>query len=135
MSTDYSKLSDFEINSAVHNALMKEPYKIEFLGNDRIRWVMGSTDVTTGKVAYSKNSLKDYCNNPADAWPIIVGNKISIVSLDNKWIAAPTETVIDGVTGDSEVCFYASSDAVFDVNPLRAAMIVFLMMQEAKNAS
>lgn len=135
MSTDYSKLSDFEINSAVHNALMKEPYKIEFLGNDRIRWVRGSTDVTTGKVAYSKNSLKDYCNSPADAWPIIVGNKISIVSLDNKWIAAPIETVIDGITGDSEVCFYASSDAVFDSNPLRSSMIVFLMMQESKNAS
>lgn len=135
MSTDYSKLSDFEINSAVHNALMQEPYKIEFLGNDTIRWVRGSTDVTTGKVAYSNNSLKDYCNNPADAWPIIVGNKLSIVSLDNKWIAVPIDTVIDGITGDSEVCFYASSDAVFDVNPLRAAMIVFLMMQESKNAS
>ena len=135
MSIDYSKLSYFEINSAVHNALMKEPYKIEFLGNDRIRWVRGSTNVTTGKVEYSKKSLKDYCNNQADAWPIIVGNKISIVSLDNKWIAAPVDTVIDGITGDSEVCFYASYDAVSDVNPLRAAMIVFLKMQEAKNAS
>ena len=75
------------------------------------------------------------CKNPADAWPIIVGNKISIVSLDKKWLAAPVDTVIDGITGDSEVCFYASSDAVFDANPLRAAMIVFLMMQESKNAS
>ena len=56
---NYEDMSDFEINSAVHNALMQEPYKIEFLGNDRIRWVMGSTDVTTGKVAYSKHSLKD----------------------------------------------------------------------------
>lgn len=135
MNTDYSKMSDFEINSAVHNALMQEPYKIEFLGNDRIRWVRGSTDVTTGKVAYSKNSLKDYCNNPVNAWQIIIDNKISIVSLDNKWIAAPIDTVIDGITGDSDVCFYASSDAVFDEKPLRAAMIVFLMMQESKNAS
>lgn len=135
MRTDYSKMSDFEINSAVHNALMQEPYKIEFLGDDRIRWVRGSTDVTTGKVAYSNNSLKDYCNNQADAWPIIVANKISIVSLDNKWIAAPIDTLIDGITGDSDVCFYASSDAVFDANPLRAAMIAFLMMQESKNAS
>lgn len=135
MSTDYSKMSDFEINSAVHNALMQEPYKIEFLGNDKIRWVRGSTDVTTGKVAYSKNSLKDYCNSPSDAWPIIIDSKISIVSLDNKWIAAPVDTVIDGITGDSEVCFYASYDAVFDEKPLRAAMIVFITMQESKNAS
>ena len=77
--TDYSKLSDFEINSAVHNALMKEPYKIEFLGNDRIRWVRGSTNVTTEKVEYSKKSLKDYCNSPADAWPIIVDNEIALL--------------------------------------------------------
>ena len=76
--SDYSKLSDFEVNSAVHNALMKEPYKIEFLGNDRIRWVRGSTNVTTEKVEYSKKSLKDYCNNPANAWPIIVENGISL---------------------------------------------------------
>ncbi|MBB1489919.1 hypothetical protein, partial [Oceanospirillum sediminis] len=66
---NYEDMSDFEINSAVHNALMQEPYKIEFLGNDRIRWVRGSTDVTTGKVGYGKRSLKDYCNNPADAEP------------------------------------------------------------------
>lgn len=74
----------------------------------------------------------DPCNNSADAWPIIIDNKISIVPLDNKWIAAPIDTVIDGITGDSEVCFYASSDAVFDSNPLRAAMIVFLKMNEDK---
>ena len=115
---DYSKLSDFEINSAVHNALMKEPYKIEFLGNDRIRWVRGSTDVTTEKVAYSKKSLKDYCNNPADAWTIIYQNGISIgIYGHGEWGAATINHChIDGT------------------NPLRAAMIVFLKMQESQNA-
>lgn len=114
--TDYSKLSDFEINSAVHNALMKEPYKIEFLGNDRIRWVRGSTNVTTEKVEYSKKSLKDYCNNPADAWPIIVENKININHWEKfGWIA--------------DFCLYEHSHKE---NPLRAAMIVFLMMQEKR---
>lgn len=126
MSTDYSKLSDFEINSAVHNALMKEPYKIEFLGNDRIRWVRGSTNVTTGKVEYSKKSLKDYCNNPSDAWNIIVDNGISLECIvvnrhEKTWRAQLKPAYV--------------KHRVNHKNPLRAAMIVFLMMQESKNAS
>lgn len=126
MSTDYSKMSDFEVNKSVASLIYSKsqtttPY------NHR-------PDVQVFHLN-GTNELFDYCNNPADAWPIIVGNKISIVSLDNKWIAAPVDTVIDGITGDSEVCFYASYDAVSDVNPLRAAMIVFLMIQESKNAS
>ena len=123
MSTDYSKLSDFEINSAVHNALMKEPYKIEFLGNDRIRWVRGSTNVTTGKVEYSKKSLKDYCNNPSDAWKIIVDNGISLECIvvnrhEKTWRAQLKPAYV--------------KHRVNHKNPLRAAMIVFLMMQEEK---
>lgn len=118
--SDYSKLSDFEVNSAVHNALMKEPYKIEFLGNDRIRWVRGSTNVTTEKVEYSKKSLKDYCNNPADAWPIIVENGISLECItvnrhEKTWRAQFKPAYVKHHANDK--------------NPLRAAMIVFLMMQ------
>ncbi|MFI4031753.1 phage protein NinX family protein [Klebsiella quasipneumoniae] len=117
--TDYSNLSDFEINSAVHNALMKDPYKIEFLGNDRIRWVRGSTDVTTEKVAYSKKSLKDYCNSPADAFPIIEANRISLRNrYEGDWKA-------ENEWGESH--FHVAC------NPLRAAMVVFLMMQDARN--
>ena len=128
MSTDYSKMSDFEINSAVHNALMNEPYKIEFLGNDRIRWVKGSIDVTTEKVAYSKKSLKDYCNNPADAWPIIAGNEISLISrcANGEW-KAQLHLGKDDIFDNYASCW--------DKNPLKAAMIVFLMMQESQNAS
>ena len=115
---NYEDMSDFEINSAVHNALMQEPYKIEFLGNDRVRWVRGSTDVTTGKVAYSKHSLKDYCNNPSDAWPIIIDNKISLTCHHSRgeWSA---------VFNAENICFHAN-------NPLRAAMVVFLKMNEDK---
>ncbi|AIB07066.1 NinX [Salmonella phage 9NA] len=108
--TDYSKLSDFEINKKVDD-ILHPPYT-------NLRHVKG----------YNKH----YCNNPTDAWSIIVANKISIVSLNDKWIAAPVDTVIDGITGDFDVCFYASDSAVTDVNPLRAAMIVFLQMQEDK---
>lgn len=123
---DYSKLSDFEINSSVHNALMKEPYKIEFLGNDRIRWVRGSTDVTTEKVAYSKKSLKDYCNNPVDAWPIIDENNITIINDNSSLRFAVSEVA----------AYFNGSNHIWSAhgNGLRAAMITFLKMQESQNA-
>ncbi len=122
---DYSEMSDFEINSAVHNALMDEPFKLDFLGNDKIRWVRGSTDVTTDRVDYKKNTLRDYCNNPADAWPIIADRKICLAfdvfaepQDGGAWVASPA--------------YGYEVERVRHDNPLRAAMVVYLMMQEAE---
>lgn len=131
MSTDYSKMSDFEINKMICDVFWHDLRKSPECENKSFPQNTSIVYMHNGYGGFSR----DYCNNPADAWPIIVGNKISIVSLDRKWLAAPVDTVIDGITGDSEVCFYASYDAVLDANPLRAAMIAFLMMQESKNAS
>ena len=142
MSTDYSKMSDFEINKRVAIALNIDmhfymPESEDSFQSDFPPTELGPVWQTSAGFVWeftvSNGNTFNPCNNPAAAWPIIINNKISIVSLDNKWIAAPVDTVIDGITGDSEVCFYASSDAVFDSNPLRAAMIVFLMMQDARN--
>lgn len=62
----------------------------------------------------------DPCNKAADAWQIITANRIAIIPAMNadKWAANH---------GDWNVF---STDA----KPLRAAMIVFLMMQDAKHA-
>lgn len=84
---------------------------------------MGSTNVTTGKVEYSKKSLKDYCNNPSDAWKIIVDNGISLECIvvnrhEKTWRAQLKPAYV--------------KHRVNHKNPLRAAMIVFLMMQEEK---
>lgn len=122
---DYSKMTDFEINSAVHNALMKEPYKLEFLGNDKIRWTKKGSDVVTEKVAYGKTTLKDYCNNAADAWPIITENNISII-LDNPTMPCATANARD-LFDDADPI----ASVVYD-KPLRAAMLVYLQLQEAK---
>jgi hypothetical protein len=101
MSTDYSKMSDFEINCRVHSEVM------EISGLDSFK-------------------AKDYCNNPADAWPIIVNNSISleciVVNRHEKTWRAQFKTAY-------------VKHRVNHKNPLRAAMIVFLMMQESKNAS
>lgn len=125
---DYSALSDFEINSAVHNALMKEPYKLEFLGGDRIRWTKKASDVVTNKTEYSKKTLSDYCNSPAGAWSIIADSKISLLWVEetSMWCASA------GGNAESE---YWGWDECPDhhyehPNPLRAAMVVFLMMQD-----
>ncbi len=67
---------------------------------------------------YYEETVPDYCNNPSDAWPIIIENKISIRYagiLDTDWVSRTIHT-----------------PRVFDKNPLRAAMIVFLMMKEAE---
>lgn len=60
----------------------------------------------------------DPCNNPEDARPIIIGSMISIRPVGN-----------DGQLW--EASGMAGMKADYDKNPLRAAMIVFLMMKEA----
>lgn len=70
------------------------------------------------------------CQNPADAWPVITGNNISIVATDSEWIALPDNAVIDGITGDATSMIYVGDECIIGKNPLRAAMIVFLKMQE-----
>lgn len=69
----------------------------------------------------------DPCNNPADAWPIITGNYISLMYEESlgKWCAGKPYWV-DG-------CEWQLDIDVIDENPLRAAMIVFLQMQESAN--
>lgn len=71
---------------------------------------------------YVKNSVWtrfDPCNNPADAWPIITENRISIIHLDeNEW----------GCRGDGDKSVFRAINS----NALRCAMIVFLMMKEGE---
>lgn len=107
---DYSQLHDAQINMMVCKALGHEL-------SSYARIIM-QDDATILLSDYK--TLVDYCNNPADAWPIITANRIAIIPAMNadKWAANH---------GDWDV-FSA------DAKPLRAAMIVFLMMQEAKHA-
>lgn len=66
----------------------------------------------------------DYCNNPSDAWPIIVESGISL--LDPEMCGATP----DWCTMKFIPSYGARNVEVYNKNPLRAAMIVFLMMQE-----
>ncbi|MHA0506750.1 phage protein NinX family protein [Enterobacter sp. HNGD-822] len=108
---DYSQLHDAQINMMVCKAL-----GLELSSYARI---IMQDDAT---ILLSDNkTLVDYCNNPADAWPIIDKYRISIINLgEDEW----------GARGVAD----CKSKRAIHENSLRAAMIVFLMMQDAKHA-
>lgn len=119
--TDYSVLSDFEINKRVFKAIV---------GAIPLGYPHNADGRSVGNESNGNYRWYDYCNNPEDAMPIIIENKISIVSTDSSWIALPDNAAIDGITGDATEMIYADDSCVIHANPLRAAMIVFLQMQE-----
>jgi hypothetical protein len=71
--------------------------------------------------------LKDYCNNPTDAWPIIVEKRIEIHPRD---IRVSRNEYIKGWGALPESC--SESYEIFSKgeNPLRCAMEVYLMMED-----
>lgn len=108
--TDYSKMSDFEINKAVGSA---------------VGYATGIEPCFEVVIINKTGRPFDPCNNPADAWPIILENKITIF-----WDGGiPVAKTIDGYLGKTPIC----NNVHVDRNPLRAAMIVFLMMKESEN--
>lgn len=106
----YRDKSDFEINKAVIIQLENDG-EITSWGT-----VNGIVIVISGD-GYVKKF--DPCNNPADAMPIIIENRIAICPIFS-----------------SDWCATSDCDAyrVINKNPLRAAMEVFLMMKDAENA-
>ncbi len=117
--TDYSKMSDFEINRLVARS-------IDGLhGDDRtacdcyLEAGFGrAVKIPDGDIGWF---IMDYCNNPADAWPIIVANEIGVVpsKSSNTYAWDLSGGMLKGIKH-------------VDDNPLRAAMIVFLMMKDAE---
>ncbi|EJS0970443.1 DUF2591 family protein [Salmonella enterica] len=108
---NYSVLSDVSINTFVSRKLYGEishEHRLELV-----------------------NRVVDYCNNPTDAWPVITGNEICLLNVydeeDNfkstTWTAT---TNVDLTWLGIEGRGYEHTHK----NPLRAAMIVFLQMQE-----
>ena len=108
---NYAELSDFEINKLVAEAL----------GLDGEIYV---DCVNPAVNALKCSQRKDYCNNQTDAWPIILEHEISVI-FDMGSIMASRSVAFDGP-------FCSTEGDVFDLNPLRAAMVVFLMMNEGK---
>ena len=108
---DYSKMSDFEICGYV--SMHEHGFSwIEF-DDEMASHVKCGND---GSPGFAIVEVKDYCNNPSDAWPIINIERIGVYPSEGPdfmpWIAAK------------------NAFSVTDKNPLRAAMIVYLMMKD-----
>ncbi|EPR9026425.1 phage protein NinX family protein [Cronobacter dublinensis] len=80
----------------------------------------------------SQRFRTDYCNDPADAWPIILEHGISVAfdKNEDEWVAWG-DFAFDLAGWDMKE---QPAEYEHHVNPLRAAMIVFLMMQESQHA-
>ncbi|HIH9462891.1 TPA: phage protein NinX family protein [Klebsiella variicola subsp. variicola] len=104
---DYSALQDEEINIKVGEI---QGWNAFYLHQDK--------SVTFRDDKGRIKGRKNYCNNPADAFPIIEANRISLRNrYEGDWKA-------ENEWGESH--FHVAC------NPLRAAMVVFLMMQEGE---
>ena len=104
---DYASMSDFEINKAVAMALLDKS------ANPSARYV----------------AIGDYCNSPADAWPIMMANNIGI---EKDFDLCCGEC---GSYYDTGLWIASAADRDLEVkhrSALRAAMIVFMMMKEGE---
>lgn len=116
---DYSVLSDEEVNMAVASNL-KQVTRI-------LKPFIENKNTSVQLVKDGKWCWFDPCNNTSDAWSIITGNEIGILpphdKSDNEWVAFKKVIKIFNNIIECEIAYKHK-------NPLRAAMIVFLMMQE-----
>ncbi len=111
---NYEEMSDFEINKQV--AINRGGYQGHV---EHMQHGVKESDRASHGLLFTE---RDYCNNPSDAWPIVSRNLIGV---------SPDE---DGVTchfyGDWTARAFCSQIFCTQKNPLRAAMIVFLMMRD-----
>ncbi|HGF5927936.1 TPA: phage protein NinX family protein [Citrobacter freundii] len=117
---DYSKMSDFEINCAVAATLGKECFHNSHgePGRRRKAFVIDERCRDVYESGCWSSDVFDPCNNPADAWPVIVSDRIGLNFVNGIWRA---QSMMTGWVEFSHE------------NPLRAAMIVYLQMQESAN--
>lgn len=103
-----TKLSDAQINMMVCKKLG--------LGLSSYARIITQDDATI--LLDDNKTLVDYCNNPVDAWPIIVEHRVNIEW--HEW----KNGIFRPYALNNE-----TMKSCYDTNPLRAAMIVFLEMQ------
>ncbi|MDM2843305.1 DUF2591 family protein [Citrobacter sp. Cpo090] len=106
---DYGKLSDYEVSKLVAMTIGG------FLEED----FCDTHSVIFRRHGRHQYSFFEPCTNPSDAWPIIQENLLRVVP----------------VSFLGKVNWVVSRDihSNHDANPLRAAMITFLMMQDSAN--
>lgn len=109
----YTELSDFEINKKVADLIGATPYPTGLTEYHRSA-VCGMENAIIIK-SPRKVGAFDPCNNPADAMPIIIENKLAMNPKDDIWQCGSGWNVAE------------------NKNPLRACMEAFLMKKDAEN--
>lgn len=107
---DYSNMSDFEVCGYVS------------MHENGFSWIEFDDEMAShvkcgneGSPGFAIVEVKDYCNNPSDAMPILIENRISLT-----W-----------VNGECRASSVKAGYHEFSCgNALRAAMIVYLMMKD-----
>ena len=111
---NYEEMSDHAISSKI---LESKVIEMGFTAN--IRPTLPHKAASTN--AYCGNTLENFdINNPADMWPIIERERITVT---------PYEDKTQGWFSTTDTSFF-----VDDKNPLRAAAIVFLKMKDAEKS-
>lgn len=108
---NYEEMSDFEINK-----LVVDKHLHMFVNESKSRGRLDSDVWVFDSEGLPRNTNYNPCNNPNDAFPIIVENKISTSPTGDSWICGSS------VFGTQTI----------NKNPLRAACICFLKMQSLK---
>lgn len=108
----YRDKSDFEINCQVL-ATFEPDIEHMCLSHDKKSFYHCGFDGN----GFYETTIPDYCNNPADAMPIIIENGISSLFNGDEWICS----ALDGE-------FLSINENLY-----RAGCEVFLMMKDAEN--
>lgn len=109
----YTELSDFEINKKVAESLLESGLIIDIKYGEKHIFV---TDKHANFYPFNP------CNNPADAMPIIIENKIGMNFVNNNigWSAI-------------HQCIIKGELEVYGKRYYRTAMELFLLMKDAEN--
>jgi len=121
----YEQMSDFEINRAVTKICCPDSYEVK---DGYVSVIREGTGGFYNLITY--HCEVDYCNNPSDAFPIILKNEIAISPYSLSEDSPNCEEYKDMWCAMKDKDWY-----VDDKNPLRAAMIIFLMMKESEKES
>ena len=126
--TNYDDMSDFQINKAVAEALYPAYHWMaipDYIDKGHTNSVIAYDDQGN---RHDEGYIFDYCNNPSDMHPIILEHKIS-----TGWAFTANDVCIweAVITNQGRPGAFMRVHQ-HDENPLRAAAIVYLKMEDAK---
>lgn len=124
---NYSEMTDFEINCEVLVSIEPVVEHMQLSADQKSFFHCGYD----GNGFY-ETAIPDYCNSWADAGPIIQRNHIDLESLFEFTNESEEEITPTGIWSARGVIEGHVHPRFEHANPLRAAMIVFLMMQEGE---